>query len=276
MTTPAEPTAHLILNRFFKVPRERIYSAWTIPEELMKWFGPPTCRATSARLEARVGGNYHLAISSELVGEVEIRGDYQEVRVPERLAFTWRWSGNSTLEFGESLVTVDLQAVDGGTDVQIKHELLPNLEVRDDHAHGWNGSLDKLAAHLGVGDCSQPSSGGFCWNELLASDTASASTFYGQLLGWESVAFPVPTTAYTIFKKQGRSIAGLMANPMPNVPPHWLAYVHVADVDTIASQAAALGGEICVPPMDVPTVGRLAVILDPQGAAFGIFKPVFA
>ena len=69
-------------------------------------------------------------------------------------------------------------------------------------------------------------------------------------------------------------MGGMMKCPHPGLPAHWLAYVNVPDVDAAAAAAAKLGGQIVVPPMDIPTVGRIAVLVDPQGAAIGIFKPL--
>jgi hypothetical protein len=58
-----------------------------------------------------------------------------------------------------------------------------------------------------------------------------------------------------------------------HVPPHWLAYVAVRNVDASAAQATALGGAIAMPAMDIPDVGRVAVVRDPQGATIGIYTP---
>jgi hypothetical protein len=56
------------------------------------------------------------------------------------------------------------------------------------------------------------------------------------------------------------------------VPPHWMIYVTVANCDERAARAGQLGGQICVPPTDIPNVGRFAVIADPQGAAFSLIQ----
>ena len=68
-------------------------------------------------------------------------------------------------------------------------------------------------------------------------------------------------------------IAGLMVLPDTSIPPHWQPYVAVDDVDATAAKAAELGGAGLMEPMDVPEVGRIAVLRDPQGATFGIIKP---
>ena len=69
------------------------------------------------------------------------------------------------------------------------------------------------------------------------------------------------------------TLAGLMGRPDQQVQPQWLAYVRVGDVDATARKAKELGATICLEPKDIPSVGRIAVIQDPQGAALGFFKP---
>jgi uncharacterized protein len=78
---------------------------------------------------------------------------------------------------------------------------------------------------------------------------------------------------YTVLKKDNASVGGLMQAPQPGMPAQWLAYVLVEDVDATAAQATKLGGKVCKAPFDVPEVGRIAIVTDPQGAVFGLFKP---
>jgi predicted enzyme related to lactoylglutathione lyase len=68
-------------------------------------------------------------------------------------------------------------------------------------------------------------------------------------------------------------VGGLMQCPKPGLPSHWLPYVTVEDVDATAAKAKKLGAQIAMEPLDVPTVGRIAVLVDPHGAAIGLFKP---
>ena len=117
--------------------------------------------------------------------------------------------------------------------------------------------------------CSRP--GYFSWNELLTTDVEGASAFYSGLLGWTTTPF---SPEYTLFNKAGQSVGGLMKAPRPGMPAQWVAYVSVEDVDATTAKATQLGGQIVLPPMDVPDVGRIAVLLDPQNAPFGIFKPL--
>jgi predicted enzyme related to lactoylglutathione lyase len=118
-----------------------------------------------------------------------------------------------------------------------------------------------------------PEPGSFCWNELMTSETGGAAKFYSQLFGWKTEAFSGAEMPYTLFKTNGRQVAGLMARPNPQMPPQWLAYVHVGNVDASTQQARELGAKVCLEPKDIPTVGRIAIIQDPQGASLGLFQP---
>jgi hypothetical protein len=114
--------------------------------------------------------------------------------------------------------------------------------------------------------------GHFSWNEMVFTDEAVAKNFYTALFGWKTEPFGAGTE-YTLFKKGDTAVGGMMKCPKPGLPAHWLAYVTVEDVDATAAKAAKLGGKIADGPFDVPEVGRIAVLIDPQGAAIGIFKP---
>ena len=119
-------------------------------------------------------------------------------------------------------------------------------------------------------NCSKP--GQFGWNELVTTNVAAAKKFYTGLLGWKTQPFGKGVD-YTLFKK-GRDMAGgLMKCPKPACPAQWIPYVFVDNVDATAKKAARLRGKIVMEPFDVPGVGRIAVLVDPQGAVIGIFKP---
>ena len=78
---------------------------------------------------------------------------------------------------------------------------------------------------------------------------------------------------YRIFNREETGIAGFMTLPDDSMQPHWQPYVAVDDPDATTAKAKELGGAALMEPMDVPKVGRLGVIRDPQGATFGIIKP---
>jgi predicted enzyme related to lactoylglutathione lyase len=118
-----------------------------------------------------------------------------------------------------------------------------------------------------------PRPGLFCWNELVTTNVPSAKKFYHGVLGWKTQPFAKSPVDYTHFKKGNDMAGGLMKSLKPGVPAHWVPYVMVEDVDATAKKAKKLKGKVVLPPCDIPTVGRIAVLLDPQGAAIGIFKP---
>jgi uncharacterized protein len=277
MITTTEHVGKLRLTRVIKAPRARVFAAWTTPADILQWFGPDTCRALAADMDLRPGGKYHLRLHTENFGEIGLSGVYREVRPPAKLVCTWNWSGNPKLDAGESQVSVDFLERGEGTEVQITHEFLPSEESKEDHKHGWNGCLDKLEKHLGVSaQTQQPAMpvGEFSWNELVTTDETAAAKFYRHVFGWQAEDFPSAGMKYLIFKNRGNGVAGLMKRPNETCPPHWMGYVTVADVDETARKAGEAGAQVIMPPFDVPTVGRIALFQDPQGAALGIFQPL--
>ncbi len=114
-----------------------------------------------------------------------------------------------------------------------------------------------------------------CWFELATRDPAACADFYCALLGLQTEDKPMDGMQYTLFKAQDQVVGGMLAmnEQWPDdIPSHWMVYFAVDDCDKRTEQAASLGGEVCVQPMDVPEVGRFSVITDPQGAVFSIIK----
>ncbi|HVE21315.1 MAG TPA: VOC family protein [Acidocella sp.] len=120
------------------------------------------------------------------------------------------------------------------------------------------------------------SHGKFVWYELLTTDPAKAATFYSAVIGWEAKDASIPGVPYTLLSINGESAAGLMEMPetlrATGAKPLWLGYVGVDDVDKIAALATAKGAVVHKGPADIPNVGRFAVLTDPQGALFALFK----
>ncbi len=116
--------------------------------------------------------------------------------------------------------------------------------------------------------------GALSWCELMTTDTSAAKEFYAQLFGWEMTDRPMDGMIYTVFKAGAQEVGGLMAmsTDMPVMPPSWGVYFTVDDVDTSAKLVEELGGQIKLPPMDIPDVGRFALIQDPQGAILSIIS----
>ncbi|MGH6818694.1 MAG: VOC family protein [Methylovirgula sp.] len=120
-------------------------------------------------------------------------------------------------------------------------------------------------------------SGKFVWYELMTSDPAAAENFYKHVVGWGAREAEMPNLRYTLFTAGAVPVAGLMAlSPeagAAGVRPGWLGYVSVGDVDADVARVEQAGGKVHHAPADIPGVGRFAVLADPQGAAFALFKP---
>ncbi len=111
------------------------------------------------------------------------------------------------------------------------------------------------------------------WTELVTDDTKKAGPFYEKLFGWTQEAFPGMDT-YAIFKR-GDAMAGGMMTKLPEmgpVPNHWMPYFGVADAKASLDKAKALGAKSTHGPTEVPGVGVMGVIQDPQGAHVSIMQ----
>lgn len=115
--------------------------------------------------------------------------------------------------------------------------------------------------------------GDFIWYELMTSDLDGAEAFYGPLLGWTFNEPPPEGMDYRIFSSGKDGVGGLMALPDgAPMPPMWLGYIGVDDVDARAARIRNAGGQIHVEPQDIPGVGRFAFVADPQGVPFYIMR----
>ena len=125
--------------------------------------------------------------------------------------------------------------------------------------------------HIGATIIREPNT--LCWTELLTGDTPAAEHFYTRLFGWTAKKGTAAPHEYTEFAVAGTPDSGKMPlDPAWGpVPPHWLSYFQVVDCDQAADKGNELGGKVLTPPADIPTVGRFALVQDPQGATFGLF-----
>jgi predicted enzyme related to lactoylglutathione lyase len=119
--------------------------------------------------------------------------------------------------------------------------------------------------------------GNFIWYDVMTSEPTAATSFYGDVIGWDAQEYPMDDRSYTVFRKGPVMVAGLMGIPeamrATGVRPCWSGYVAVDDVDGDAVRIKEAGGAIQRGPEDIPGVGRFAVVSDPGGAVFLIFKP---
>ncbi|KAB2911829.1 MAG: SRPBCC domain-containing protein [Hyphomicrobiaceae bacterium] len=133
----------LTLKRRLKASPGQVFSAWTDPEKLVRWFGPTQTIVDSVRaeLDVRVGGRYEVSFETDDGEFHQVGGVYREVVPNTRLVFTWAW--HSTPE-RESLVTVTVAKDGDGTMLTLHHEQFFDQKAREGHERGWTGTLDKL------------------------------------------------------------------------------------------------------------------------------------
>ena len=123
--------------------------------------------------------------------------------------------------------------------------------------------------HIGATLVNEP--GAISWNELVTTDPG-VTKFYSDVVGLTAETMDMGQGPYTVFKAGEAMVGGSMAPQMPGVPNHWHVYFGTDDADATAAKATELGGKVIVPPFDT-SVGRMAVLSDPQGAVFSIIKP---
>lgn len=116
----------------------------------------------------------------------------------------------------------------------------------------------------------------FCWFELNTRNVEGVKKFYNSVFGWTTTATPMgPFTYHHWHDRSGAQFGGIMDMNQPewgDVPSHWMSYISVKDIDAKAEKVKQLGGNICVPPTDIPHVGRFCVINDPTGATLSLIQ----
>ena len=134
----------LEIKRVINAPRDRVYAAWTDPAQLKQWFGPENVRTRNLIADARVGGEFRWDLTNSGGEEMTMRGEFRELQPGKKIVFSWQWLDDEDWENHISVVTVELSDRDGGTELRLIHEQLPNEQSRDGHNGGWNSALDKL------------------------------------------------------------------------------------------------------------------------------------
>jgi uncharacterized protein YndB with AHSA1/START domain len=151
-TPPSAPQVHI--TRFLRVPRERVFAAWTEPEQMKRWMGPEDSTCIEAESDLRAGGRYRFVVRGTLPprdGEAPqertntVTGEYLEVRPPELVRYSWRGDLSPGVE---SLVTLRLHEENCGTRLELLHEKLATIDSANNYNAGWNSVLDKFVAYI--------------------------------------------------------------------------------------------------------------------------------
>ena len=143
-----------------------------------------------------------------------------------------------------------------------------------------SGALLAMFEKASPMDTAKPAASGpgtFCWFECTTREGEACIAFYTALFGWTTSSLDMgPAGTYTIFHNGGEQVAGLMPMKGPewpaDMPAHWMPYVSVSNVDETFARVESCGGQGCVPPTDIPNVGRFAVIDDGSGGFISIFR----
>jgi len=162
----AQSASGLILriSRKFDAPADRVFTAWTDPDNFGAWFGPVGMKKLVCELDVRVGGNWRYmgegrarnipgARQSTEPVRPTVSGKYLEIKPPHRLVFTWAWHEEADFASPrghESVVTVQFNETDDErTDVVLTQAVFKDETALAAHESGWTGAFDKLAEFLG-------------------------------------------------------------------------------------------------------------------------------
>jgi uncharacterized protein YndB with AHSA1/START domain len=143
-TAEAANGLSLLVSRVIKANRDDVFRAWTEAEQIERWFGPEGTRITLAEVDASEGGQYRIRIESPDGESHTASGEYREVQPSKRLVFTWNWEEPEFRLEDETLVTVEFDEHEDGTEVRLSHELLPDAEAKKTHEEGWTSTLSCL------------------------------------------------------------------------------------------------------------------------------------
>ena len=136
----------LNLQRFFAVAPEKVWRAWTDAKALGQWFRPDASFSIPvAEADVRVGGSFRVLMVNAKGEEFDLSGVYREVVHARKLVMTWGWKNQPGQE---SLVSVNFQPLNQGTQLALRHDQYVDMENQPTHEQGWNGALDKLERFL--------------------------------------------------------------------------------------------------------------------------------
>ncbi len=147
-------TRTLRLVHVFKAPIERVFAAWTDPDQFVQWMCPPGFRLDRCELDARAGGLWRVHGYKPDGTQFAKSGGYREVKRPERLVFTWGHHADdcfASQRGHETTVELTFRAIGDTTELTLVHGPFVDLPTLDGHTEGWSGCFDKLDGFLKTG-----------------------------------------------------------------------------------------------------------------------------
>jgi uncharacterized protein YndB with AHSA1/START domain len=134
----------LVIRRTYDVAPERVYEAWTTPEVAKVFLGPNDVKAAEVQMDVRVGGTYRIVMQMPDGERWTVGGTYHEVVPGRRLQMTWRWEEDDSKDEHDTLLTLEFNPHNGGTELILTHEKFASQESRDGHLRGWEAIVDAL------------------------------------------------------------------------------------------------------------------------------------
>ncbi len=142
-----ETSTSLQLTRILKADPGRVFRAWSTADGLKQWSCPEGATVGDVSVDLRVGGQYRIRMKGPEGQTYTAVGTYREIAAPNRLVYSWDWE-EPDHAVGETLVTVEFEAVGDSTQVTLNHERFPNAEAAGAHEQGWGSCLNRLEATL--------------------------------------------------------------------------------------------------------------------------------
>jgi len=138
----------LVITRIFDAPRRLVFKMWTVPEHLVRWWGPRGFQTISGRMDVRPGGVWSRSMRAPDGSVIRKHGVYREIVMPERLVLTYITDDAAGNPGPETLVTVTLADLGGKTRLTLHQVGFESVLAREAHHAGWTSCLERFVEHL--------------------------------------------------------------------------------------------------------------------------------
>lgn len=138
----------LRMERVFAAEPARVFEAWTDPAKLVRWWGPEGMTTPRCEMDVREAGAWLTTMRNEKGEEFTVSGVYRVIDPPHRLVMTWAWHNDGVRDGHETELSIELDAVDGGTRLVLEQKTFREREHRDSHRGGWASSFNELERFL--------------------------------------------------------------------------------------------------------------------------------
>jgi len=142
--TKTTSDTELRVERLIAAPVEQVFSYWTDPNLLVKWWGPEGCDIPTSKFDLRSGGHWTTTMSWPSGNKATVSGVYRKIDPPRGLEFTWAWDDQNGQRGHETIVTITCDPAPGGTRLVLFQREFLTRERRDQHGAGWSSSFNKM------------------------------------------------------------------------------------------------------------------------------------